>query len=748
MSGAPAGIALALILLVTFLVLPARTAPPPIQRPMEIVEARTEGDGPLTVDPAACYDVASAELLMNVYDTLIVYDGEHVDKYLPQLATEWLVKENSPPTHDPETGLDWYYTYYFKVRQGVPFQNPTFGNLTAEDVEYCFERAMVIDFLNGPQWMFYDPLLNGASHNYVNRQEVDPVNNVTDRIMVGKMIDHSVESNSTHVWFNLAFPGAYAPFLQILCMPWSSIYSKTWANSLGRNNWNGTWGYYTHWTAFTAPDVAPFDEPTPAVMGTGPFKLANLDQNLQYWDANRFTGYWRGWGNGPAPNYGIGWPASGSSKPAGYVDHFKVTWAYDWPTRSTMFLNGEVDFCAVPSQYIGQMVNQPNIRCTYPLQDAGVWVAFYQYDINATSPYSQIYDYGVIGELGVPRDFFGNATYGMYMRKAFSHCINFTSLLDTVFLGEAIQPTTALVPTLPYYNASISKYDFNLTEAAELFRQWPGLWDTGFTINLLYNIGTSTSSVLRKTLSEMLATNINSLNPKFHVRSLELDLDSFWLARTNRQLPMFIAGWLVDYPDPHDFAAPYYTAWSTIFGTGTSVAGVPSPAWTVLQGFHDAIMDSLVEQGIRMPDGPARAQIYSQIQQRVIDLCPSIALYTPVHRHFEQTWVCGWYYNPIQGDSIYAANIWKWYYTPHAQVDTVTNDTANLLPCDVNYDGRVNIVDIAMVAQAFGSSYGPPIDPRWQFRADINNDRVVNIIDIAAVASNFGKTSAIWTPSP
>jgi hypothetical protein len=49
-------------------------------------------DGPVTIDPAACWDTVSGELLMNMYDTLVVFDGEHLDKYLPQLADTWAVQ--------------------------------------------------------------------------------------------------------------------------------------------------------------------------------------------------------------------------------------------------------------------------------------------------------------------------------------------------------------------------------------------------------------------------------------------------------------------------------------------------------------------------------------------------------------------------------------------------------------------------------------------------------------------------------
>jgi parallel beta-helix repeat protein len=54
---------------------------------------------------------------------------------------------------------------------------------------------------------------------------------------------------------------------------------------------------------------------------------------------------------------------------------------------------------------------------------------------------------------------------------------------------------------------------------------------------------------------------------------------------------------------------------------------------------------------------------------------------------------------------------------------------------DVNFDGRVNIIDIFFVAEAFGSKQG---DEKYNLRADIVRDDVINIVDIFAVAAWFG----------
>ena len=254
---------------------------------------------------------------------------------------------------------------------------------------------------------------------------------------------------------------------------------------------------------------------------------------------------------------------------------------------------------------------------------------------------------------------------------------------------------------------------------------WPGLWETGFTLELVVNIGIS-----RMTLLEMIAHDVNSLNPKFHCSVLGLNWADYLKALYAKQLPLFMLGWLADYPDSHNLAFPFYRS------TGIFAAR---------QAYNNPMMDELIDQGIETLDGPARATIYSQIQQLAIRDCPSVALDTSIIRHFEQTWVCGWYYNPSYAGS-YFANVWKWYYTPQAQLDAVTNVTANLLPYDSDYDGKIDMVDIGMAAASFGAVFGPPIGARWVYRCDFNNDRKINMKDIGGVAKNFGKTSATWTP--
>jgi len=59
----------------------------------------------------------------------------------------------------------------------------------------------------------------------------------------------------------------------------------------------------------------------------------------------------------------------------------------------------------------------------------------------------------------------------------------------------------------------------------------------------------------------------------------------------------------------------------------------------------------------------------------------------------------------------------------------------NVLNGDVNLDGRVNAIDFAMFASAFGTTQG---SGGYTAGADVNHDGRVNAIDFAMFASNFG----------
>jgi len=80
-------------------------------------------------------------------------------------------------------------------------------------------------------------------------------------------------------------------------------------------------------------------------------------------------------------------------------------------------------------------------------------------------------------------------------------------------------------------------------------------------------------------------------------------------------------------------------------------------------------------------------------------------------------------------------------YLPHSSQVTINSANPNvavnivLVSGDLNGDGRVNVLDIVIISQAFGSVHG---STNWDLRADINLDGKVDVLDLVAVTRNFG----------
>lgn len=68
--------------------------------------------------------------------------------------------------------------------------------------------------------------------------------------------------------------------------------------------------------------------------------------------------------------------------------------------------------------------------------------------------------------------------------------------------------------------------------------------------------------------------------------------------------------------------------------------------------------------------------------------------------------------------------------------DTMHGQLRVLKSPDLNNDGTINIIDLARIGAAFGST---PTSAGWNPDVDLNFDNVVNIIDLAIVAANFGR---------
>ncbi len=687
----------------------------------------TIAGGPQTVDPAMAYDTASGELVANVYDPLVFFKTTGSD-VVPWLADSYNISPDGQ-------------TYSFHIRSGVQWQDPTYGFVTPEDVEYSIERAMVRDYTNSPAWMFYYPIFNtfGADMGHPVEQGQAIANAVTRDDVAGTVTIH------------FATGKAYLPFLGILAQTWGSIMSKQWC--INHGDWPGTGLSDGSWTAYHAPAVSPLDSPVAIMMGSGPFEFNFLNPAVQWSilrnggqasDPHPATTFWGGWGTSRTNLLGFSGVVS-----RGYVDEIVEYFISSFATRLASFTGATpiYDNIAVPRASISTVWQQLGIRQQYPLATQAVDAMFFAYDVGMTSPYiGTPTGYGYFGEAGITPDFFSD----IHARKAVAYSLDWSQFLGTAFLGEAVQVGIPLPAAgyEPYYNGSPAlEYSLSVAHAIEEWTlAWGGqVWANGFRFDAVYNEG----NILRQTIANMLKAALEAQNPKFHVDVVTtpwLPYGQVWHGGPGGRAtgPYYVVGWLVDYPDPEDWVTPF------IESTGTF-----SYPQHIDMDPYSPMMDQLIEWGRHNTTVEGRNANYQQLWQLYHDQVPSVPLENAFGRRVARDWVHGWYYNPIFPGA-FGYTLWK-----------------EELPWeDINEDGKVDIRDLATTAKAFGayfiqSSLPPnPAGPagiyssNWNSKADVNladpahpttsgrGDMKIDIRDLSTIARQYGYAADTWTPEP
>ena len=470
-------------------------------------------------------------------------------------------------------------TYRFKIREGVKFHN---GNdLTPEDVEYSFERGMVQDYGAGPQWMFFEPLLG------IQTSRTD------DGLIPLEDITKAVEVDGQWVQFNLVAP--YEPFMQILCGPWGSIVDKEWCIENG--DWEGTQASYE---ALNDPPAG--GSPLQSIAnGTGPFMLERWDAGVEI-SLVRNDNYWRG--------------------PANFERFIKKV-VDEWTTRKLMLEAGDADWVFVPRAYYSELEGVEGLTVYKDLPMMVVDGFFFQF---AISPESTFVGSGQLDGKGIPLDFFSDID----VRQGFAYAFDWETFINDALQGEGQQMASPVIEGLPYRNPDQEMYSLDLAKAEEHLRKaWDGqVWEKGFTFTVAYNAGNER----RKTACEILQANLFTINPDFKVNIQVQQWPTLLRGMYMGLLPMFVIGWLPDYPDPHNFVFPFMHSNGTFSG------------W---QNYHNPEVDALIEQGIAAVTSAERQAIYYQLQELYIEDVPSFILAQLVGRRYFHDWVQGYIFNPI-----------------------------------------------------------------------------------------------------
>jgi peptide/nickel transport system substrate-binding protein len=601
---------------------------------------------PDTLDPALDYETAGAEIIRNIYDPLLFYKAGDPSQFIPMLATEWTISTD---------GL----TYTFKIREGVKFQDGS--DMTVEDVAYSFQRNLLFGGPDGPMALLAEPffgvgnvdvtyLLDPALYGDVSGlQAYDPAKlKSTCETVKAKIV-----ADAANFTVTMTLANSWGPFLQTIGQNWAVVMSKAWSVK------NGAWdGSCDTWQNFYAVSSAE-DPLTSIAMGTGPF-------NLDHWTPGeelvltRFDNYWR-----TEPMWEGESGGGGPAKLARIV----IRMVPEWGTRFSMLQTGEADLPIVNPDAWVQADEFVGTTCTMDASDPAtysnptcektsdqpltVWAGAPRPAIdimtmneaidtnNNSNPYMGS---GALDGNGIPADFFAD----VHIRKAFNYCYDWDTVIADAFGGNGFQPTSLLLPGMIGYSADDPHYTFDPAKCEAEFKASTlknaaglGVWDKGFFLIGIYNIGNTG----RQTALEVLAAGLSSVNPKFRLESVAMPWPTINREMRAHRLPLTSIGWLEDIHDAHNWYGPFLASQYGHFNA------VPAQEWGVLDMVSRAVMES---------DPVKRAEMNKAINQIVYDQAPYIIGVARNIRQYLQPWIKGYYYNPLIGDNLfYFYPMWK-----------------------------------------------------------------------------------------
>ena len=578
-----------------------------------------------TMDPNLNYDTASGNLIDNVMEGLITFNGSDATSYVPALALEVPTLDNGGISAD---GL----TYTFHIREGVTYHDG--GTLEPHDVAYTFQRGLLQSDPNGAQWLLLEPILGYNSGDVTEeladgayagdpdglKANVSPEEllAVCEKVKAAVVADDAAGT----VTFTNALP--WGPFLATIAQPWGAILDSEWAIA------NGAWGGdCADWQDYYAPG-SENDELTAIINGTGPYMLDSwtpgegfvLVANENYWRTDDMP-VWEG---GPA-----GQPRIKT------IVHQLVG---EWGTRFAMLQAGDADSVSVPQAnrpqvdaLVGEFCDWQTRECTAnpdnPNGPLRKWAdlpsvsrtdVFMTFNVAEGSPYIGS---GQLDGNGIPNDFFSDID----VRLAMEYCFDYDTYIAEAMNGEGVRNNGPIILGMLGYNPDGEMYEYDPAKCEEhLAAAWGGvLPETGFRFSIAFNTG----NVARQTVGAILQSELRAINPNYQVDIVGLPWPTFLRSFRAAQVPMIASGWLEDIHDPHNWAQPFTV------GTYAGRQALPDDLKAQFQ--------ELVTAGVLAADPAEREQIYFDLQKLHHDQAIQITLAQGVGVRYEQRWVKDWY---------------------------------------------------------------------------------------------------------
>jgi peptide/nickel transport system substrate-binding protein len=581
---------------------------------------------PETLDPALAYETAGGEVIQNVYDTLVFYDGIATDKFVPQLAESWETSDD---------GITWT----FHIRSGVKFHDG--ADMTPSDVAYSFQRGLLYGGYSGPQWLLAEPFF-GVGVDDVSLLVDDTGALADDQAALAaadpaalkaacEKVTGAIVADDAAGTVTMTLAQAWGPFLPTIAQSWGSVLDQDW--TVANGGWDGSCDTWQNFYAVPSES----DPLTTIANGTGPFKLDHWTQGEEV-ALVRNDDYWK--------------------EPA-KLERVVIKSVDEWGTRFAMLQAGDADVVDVPAENRSQVDEMVGERCEFDLAanaykpcevvDDSLPMALYigrpslvSQDMFFTFNVAETSNYVGSGQLdgnGIPLDFFSD----IHVRKGFAYSFDWDIYITDVFDGEAVQQPVLARAGMPGYDPDAPVYTLDLDKAAEEFKLADvdhdgvpagddpegDIWTVGFRLQALYNQGNTS----RQAVSEILAANLATVNELFSVETVGLPWPTFLRTLRASEAPYFASGWLEDIHDPHNWYQPY------MVGTYAGRQALPED---LLAQFRD-----ILNRGVAETDPEARHEIYQEANALYYEQVPTVLLATATSHAFYARYIKDIVHNPI-----------------------------------------------------------------------------------------------------
>ena len=271
-----------------------------------------------------------------------------------------------------------------------------------------------------------------------------------------------------------------------------------------------------------------------------------------------------------------------------YLDEIKEEFAASSTTALLQLESGQIDVLGsgIPSEQYVQVSNNPSWKGQINIAPQVAW--YYTFMNVHVKPFDN-----------------------PLVRQAVNYAIN-TAKIQKLFYGQA-QPLNQVLPAgMPGHVTGATFYAYDPAKAKQLLSQ--AGYPKGFSVTFYcHNVDPMPK------LAQSIQNDLAAVGIKAQIK--QMAEAPYWglIERQSAKVPIGLTDWYMDFPDPSDWIGPLFSKSSAMTDGGANVSWWWSPQ-----------VEALYAKALPMAPGPARTQLFSQMQQIIMQQAPVVPLYQPI----------------------------------------------------------------------------------------------------------------------